>query len=349
MLKLITDPHLGYGARTNTSAKSSVVLDAKLYQTAKQLVAGDEEILLCGDLFHRSHNKENIIAQGIDIASKCLAVVGGNHDFTNRADDKSSMDIVKEVTGNIIMAEVGKVFVSEVITSKGGETFVVIPHHSSQDLFDLAVDKACGSMADLMVLHCNFNNPFVEDIDTALNLTIEQANKLLLSYRYIVIGHEHNTRKELGGRLLALGNTHPTSFSDISDKYSWTFTKAEGFARTLIWSKEEHYTSLSAEDFLSFDDEDFELGALQFLDITGELDAELMPELARKVGVFWDKVEPLMVRNRVNVVAEDAMATMEEGYKIEDFIKMLREGLTEAPQMLELFDTTVELVSGDAQ
>lgn len=348
MITFFTDPHLGLAARTNTSSKSSPALDFRLNHTASKLAEREGNKVMCGDLFHRSHNKENIIADGIKIASQCDVVVGGNHDFTNRTDDLSSMDIVAGACDSVLMSQTGKVTIYPSLNFDSGETLTVIPHHSSQDLFDKAVDEACKHTGDVVALHCNFNNPFVNDIDTALNLTPDQAAKLLKSYSYIVIGHEHIPRKEMDGRLIALGNTHPTGFSDISNKYVWTFDKESGFSRELIWSKETSYLALDAAEIWDLPETEFDVdeGAEppQFVDISGELDAENMPELAHRISLIWDKWNPYMVRNQVNAVQAETESLMEEGYKIEDFSSKIREGLVESPELLALFEEKLEKV-----
>lgn len=345
MLNLFTDPHLCLGARTNTSATSTKVLDECLFSTANKVVGKYDNLICAGDLFHRSHNRESGIAQGIKIADGCDIMIGGNHDNTNRADDQSSLDIVAQVCDSVLMTEVGKVEVHAELAFDSGEVVTIVPHHSSQELFDQAVDLACQSKGDLVILHCNFNNPFVDEVDTALNLTIEQAEKLLKRYSFIVIGHEHNTRWEMNYRLLALGNTHPTGYSDISNKYVWHFdkTKEKPWSRTKLWDKETGYASFDASAIFDLPESEFEIEgdavAPQFVDITGDLDAENMPELAHRISLIWDKWKPLMVRNQVNAVKEDTESLMEEGYKIEDFSKNIEDGLAESPKLLAKFKT----------
>lgn len=345
MITFITDPHLGLGARTNTSAKSTVLLDEKISVIATGLVNAHSNVVLAGDLFHRSHNKEKVIAAGIAVASKCDIVLGGNHDNTQRADDQSSMDIVATVCDSVLQVGVGKVEIFPELIFDSGETMTVVPHHSSQELFDKAVEEACKYKGNIVTLHCNFNNPFVDEIETALNLSIEQAEELLKHYDYIVIGHEHNTRWEMNDRLLALGNIHPTGYSDISNKYLWTFTKEGGFEKELIWDKSTGYMSLSAADIYNLPEEEFELdeddASPQFVDIVGSIDAENMPDLAHRISLIWDKWQPFMVRNQANAVTETTESLMEEGYKIEDFSSKIRGGLADAPELLEKFNALV--------
>lgn len=350
MLNLFTDPHLGLSARTNTSASSTKDLDATLFAKAKTITEKYDNLICAGDLFHRSHNREDVIAQGIKISQGCDIVIGGNHDNTSRADDKSSLDIVSKVADSVLMTPVGDVVVHEGLEFDSGETVTIVPHHSNQELFDQAVEEACKSSGDLVILHCNFNNPFVDGIDTALNLTVAQAEQLLQHYDYIVIGHEHNTRWEMNNRLLALGNTHPTGFSDISNKYVWHFDKSKEnpWSKTKIWDKATGHMVLEAGDIFELPEEEFlvEEGTVPpgFVDIIGELPAEDMPALANRIGLVWKYWSPYMVRNQVNSVTEKTESLMEEGYQIEDFSAKIMEGLGESPALLTKFKAELEKV-----
>lgn len=350
MLNLFTDPHLGLGARTNTSASSTKALDHALYTKAANIVTKYNNLICAGDLFHRSHNREGVISQGAKIASNCDLVIGGNHDNTNRADDCSSLDVVTKICDSVLTTVVGGVQIYADLEFDSGEIVTVVPHHSSQELFDQAITRACDCKGDLVILHCNFNNPFVDEIDTALNLTIAQAERLLKSYSYIVIGHEHMTRWEMNGRLLALGNTHPTGFSDISNKYVWHFDKTQDspWSRTKIWDKSELYISLTASEIYDLPESEFEVGkgtvTPQFVDIVGDLEAEHMPELAHRIGLIWDKWSPFMVRNQVNAITESTESLMEEGYKIEDFSSKIKAGLADSPKLLEKFNAELAKV-----
>lgn len=350
MLNLFTDPHIGLGARTNTSASSTKALDQSLYTKAACIVNKYDNLICAGDLFHRSHNREGVIAQGAKIANECDLMLGGNHDNTNRSDDISSLDVVTKICDSVLTTYVGSVQIHPELEFDSGEVVTMIPHHSSQELFDQAIVRACEYKGDLVILHCNFNNPFVEEVDTALNLTIAQAEKLLKHYSYIVIGHEHMTRWEMNGRLLALGNTHPTGFSDISNKYVWHFdkTKENPWSRTKIWDKSELYIALDAADIFDLPESEFEVAEgvepPQFVDIQGDLDAENMPELAHRIGLIWDKWSPFMVRNQVNAVTETTESLMEEGYKIEDFSSKIKDGLADSPRLLEKFNAELAKV-----
>lgn len=344
MLNFFTDPHLGLAARTNTSSTSTKRLDGQLMQSALSCCKYKTNVVCAGDLFHRSHNSESVISQGMAIANMCDIVVGGNHDDTNRDDKLSSLDILNEVCDSVLMSATGGITIYPDLEFESGEKLTVIPHHASQDLFNQAVVKACEYSGDIVVLHCNFNNPFTDDIDTALNLTTEYASELLNHYKFIVIGHEHNHRWEMNGRLLALGNTHPTSFSDLSDKYSWEYENGE-WKKTLVWSKAEHYLTVAASELIECDVEPD--NSIQFVDITGDLDADLMPELADKIAQIWEKWNPFMVRNQVGVVKEQTESLMEEGYKIEDFSSKIKDGLSSAPELLAKFNK-LEAEVGDA-
>ena len=350
MINFFTDPHIGLSARTNTSSSSSKALDAKLTKLAMHIASTYDNLVCAGDLFHRSHNRESVILEAVEIAAQCDIVVSGNHDVVNRTDDVPSLDLVTKVCDSVLGCATGEVQVYSDLQFETGEVLCVIPHHATQELFDQAIEQACQSSGDIVVLHCNFNNPFVQDIDTALNLSPLQAENLLKSFSYIVLGHEHIHRWEMDGRLLVLGNTHPTSFGDISDKFVWHFdkTKENPWSQTKIWEKLTGELTLSASEIYDLPESEFLLddGAVapQFVSVVGDLPAEDIPELASRIGLIWKHWKPFMVRNMVNSIAEETTSLMEEGYRIEDFSSKIKDGLASSPKLLEKFNQELEKV-----
>lgn len=350
MINFFTDPHLGLSARTNTSASSSKALDAKLTKVALSVAHTYDNLVCVGDLFHRSHNKESVILEAVEVAANCDIVVGGNHDMINRTDDVPSLELVTKVCDSVLKCKTGEVQVYSGLEFETGEVLCVIPHHATQELFDQAVDLACQSSGDIVVLHCNYNNPFVQDIDTALNLSPLQAEKLLKSFSYIVLGHEHMHRWEMDGRLLVLGNTHPTGFGDISDKFVWHFDKkkANPWSQTKIWDKFTGELTLAANEIYDLPESEFlldgEAVAPQFVSIVGDLPAEDIPELASRIGLIWKHWKPFMVRNVVNSIVEETTSLMEEGYRIEDFSSKIKSGLVSSEKLLKKFNQELDKV-----
>jgi DNA repair exonuclease SbcCD nuclease subunit len=140
-----------------------------------------------------------------------------------------------------------------------------------------------------------------EGSEATLNLTAEKAKRLLAKTDYVFLGHEHQPRQALDGRVVILGNTHPTSFGDISDKYYWTLTP-DSLEKTLCWEAEAHFV----EADINSTDALFPAGKdIQFVDVVGAVTADNGAEVARFIHDIWETVKPLMVRNSVSIVASN--------------------------------------------
>lgn len=307
MLRLFTDPHLGRKAGAHTSGDSSKALDKRIFdacRVAATTCKEEDQVTICaGDLFDRTHNSEGVIAQGIAIAECCDLILGGNHDEANRADVKSSMELLQEVTEDkvIRIGVSGNNYEVFELDHLGTDySIVMVPHHSSQDLFEDTLARICANEEghDMIILHCNFDNPFATN-DASLNLTREIASYLLKSFKYIVLGHEHNHRWEMDNRLLILGNTHPTNFGDISTKYYWDYDPIKKeFNRGVVWDRNLGYKRITIKQAL----EGYDYGGENFVEITGsDVDPELASELSKAIKSIWDQNqgELFMVRNSV--------------------------------------------------
>lgn len=332
MLRTFNDTHLGNSASSHTTRKSSKALDRAIFDTALGCATAakgrNDTIIHGGDLFHRFSNNEEIILQGIEIAKYCDAIVGANHDLSNRDNARSSIEIVDTVHNNVIMACVNEIVVEEFTTSDG-INIVVVPHHSSQDLFDKALARV--SSGDLLFLHCNYNSPFAHN-DASLNLTPEQAELLLKKVNYIVLSHEHNPRTELDGRLIVTGNTHPTNFGDISDKYYYEYTKDSGFTKHLVWSKTKGYRKVNVEEFLSGG---IDYTDVNFIEVVGNnVKREFSADISKEISRVWSLELPnlYMIRNNINFV-EMAGASIDEAVKLESITKAITDNLADNKEL----------------
>ncbi len=189
----------------------------------------------------------------------------------------------------------------------GGVNLVAIPHCLSQtdfeaklqEEFDRRMLTSLKGETSMLLLHCNYDNALTESAEASLNLSKEWAGKLLSVFDYVLIGHEHIPRTDFDGHLIVLGNTHPTSFADISDKYVWEFdTDTRAFTPHMIWDPQDGYDAVGWTFAI-------EGGNAQFIDVIGEAEASDMPKVAKTVAAVW-KLYPnaLMVRNRVEIKRE---------------------------------------------
>lgn len=304
-----SDPHLGLSRTSHTTPLSRKALKDALYQQAHKIVSStDTDHYLClGDLFDTEDNTEITIAQGAKIAERCSLVLSGNHDLPNRDGVLSSLQLIGELSEKSVIALDDST--PSFFCQSYPEAYVVaVPHKRTQQLFEETLAEVVlqpekpKDRKRVVILHCNYDIRFESD-DATLNLSRSNAQKILETFDYILIGHEHLPRSDFDGRLQVLGNIHPTSFSDISDKFIWRLSE-EGLEPIQVWSSETGFLSVDWETLLSGIPEDSAYTKAQFVDVTGTCPAELMPQVARSVQKLWqDLPNALMIRNAVKTEA----------------------------------------------
>lgn len=300
ILTLFTDPHIGTKRAAHTTRESSKLLQTALYEAALEAAKSSDNSVCLGDLFDRSLNPEDVLVQGFNVAEHCRWVLSGNHDCLNREGVVTSLEALKEMHCHIISAPVMSVpfFATD-------EACYMVPHHASQELFEQALFQAAEhaakqreGKASVLMLHCNYDCAFDIEDDT-LNLSHAMAEELLVAFDYIFIGHEHKPSTHFDGRLVILGNTHPTSFADVSDKFSYTLQIDDGFIQldqTCIWSAADHYREIKLGAELP------NLTGVQFVDVVGVAEADDALVVSEFVQSIWKSSDQLLaVRNNVQI------------------------------------------------
>ena len=253
---LFTDPHLGTPRAANTTPTSALALQQALFDQAINVAGGmysdpeRDQIVCLGDVFDKFANPESVQKQGLELVSECRLVLSGNHDVQNQADKFGSLQFVDHAIRSLRgfspcpFAEFGQPCVRDEFIQ--GNLFTAIPHVASQTLFEeslgmaLEPDRAGDEVKRILLLHCNYNLSQAFATETSLNLLDEHVEELLEKYDYIVLGHEHKPADHYDGRLIVLGNTHPTGFGDISDKRIAVWD-GNGFRFENIWSQANGY------------------------------------------------------------------------------------------------------------
>lgn len=308
---IFTDPHIGMTLASHTTAASRLALKAKLYDqvgaaitaAADTLAEGEAANLICGgDLFHSFTNDESDILHGLEIARSCDILVAGNHDISNHEDKVSSLDLLEQ-TG-LCKGIIRNVYGGYVAHRR--DPFIVIPHCATQELFDLALTEAEGMIghgnAKYLLLHCNYDSEFATS-DISLNLTRKRAQQLLaLGFTYIFLGHEHQPRVDLGGHLIILGNTHPTNFGDISDKFIYVLDDETNTLTSIpIWRQEQHFIEVEAEKFIKHAGD----WPDQFVRVTGNVEPTELGEYTAAMKRAW-KHFPNLFALRSDVIVRGA-------------------------------------------
>lgn len=306
MIVIITDPHLGTHRVANTTVLSRANLRSKLFSTARnalmQFSGRHVTKLIAGDLFNSDSNDERTILEGFKLAQMCDVVLAGNHDLPNRVNAVSSLQLVDELTGKdgtVVIAPVDGVLVEQG-AAKCGTNMTLIPHHATQGLFDDAIQFAIDNpIGGLVITHCNFDSERASD-DASLNITRVQAQSLFdAGYEYILNGHEHGSSTHMGGKFVNLGNTHPTSMGDISEKFLWTYDKTAGLSKHCIWSMEKYAEITVSDDNLVAPETEAE-----FIDVVGVVSPENGPAVAELLRKLHGAPTALAVRNRVTYTTD---------------------------------------------
>jgi DNA repair exonuclease SbcCD nuclease subunit len=255
MINIFTDPHLNVSRKAHTTQESSKRLNEALFNQVMECKSSSLPNYCAGDLFDKAFNPEWAVIQGIAVARDCY-VLAGNHDETNREGTKCSLEVVEA-------AGVGEIIrnpkVDGVRWSKTQHNVYMIPHHASQEAFVEALREAAADSQGkgTAMVHCNRGDIMGDTPDSILVISKELEEELLQSFKRIFYGHEHGSHSnkvdgaEVTSRAVVLGNTHPTSFSDISDKFRYAYdTQTDSLQRVMIWSKEKHYAELTLGDEL---------------------------------------------------------------------------------------------------
>lgn len=294
IINIFSDVHLGVSRKAHTTAASSQELNRRIYHTGLNCIRGGTNII-AGDLFDKTYNPESVTLQGMMFASLCI-VLSGNHDETNNSLTASSMDILRAAyPGRIVHTRVGEVAVGERVNG-----IAVVPHHSSQELFLQAIEQAKG---DYLMVHCNRGVFPGETASSTLYITDELEDELLKRFKRIFYGHIHKPGLYKDGRVCVLGNVHPTSFGDISNKYRWELNvDTDELTQHLIWSK-ERYISIPLGGEIP------DLTDIDFVDVTGKGSRR---DTSLFVEEIWKKGKGLLaVRPNVEFVSAEGREIQE--------------------------------------
>lgn len=304
---LFTDPHLGTKRAAHTTRESAQRLQDALYSKAIASALPGSNPICLGDLFDRSQNPEATLVQGYNVASRCIATLAGNHDCSNREGTVTSLDALAEMGCPIVRSPNLSTPFFDVLNG-----IYFVPHHASQALFEKAMFDAAAhaahhreGLASVLMLHCNYDCAFEIEDDT-LNLPAEVAEQLLNAFDYIFLGHEHKPSTHFDGRVVILGNTHPTSFADISDKFIYELAMTDDsldLKPIEVWSKAKCYRELKFGELP-------DLTGVQFVDVVGlheEGDGVAINQFLQEVWAAGPDL--LAVRNNVKI--GDHMASVE--------------------------------------
>lgn len=349
-----TDPHQGADLKANTTSLSRQKLRDAQHDSLVKVICDfrrenpEGHVGCAGDFFDTDSNSEAVIMKALKVASVTDLILGGNHDVKNTRDTACSLDVVTAVWGDrVVGVDFGEVKVVTTQLPKSNIVYYMVPHHTNQEIFDAALVEATrrrveeqdpsGDTVHYLVLHCNYDSGFAVQ-DTALNLGAPQAKKLLESFDYILIGHDHHHKTAFDDRVIVIGNTFPINFGDISEKFALNIGE-DGHPEsiTTIWDPAHHYLELDAsgvsEGLTPVSN------AIQFLKITGEIDASQLYDVTKAIAKLW-KTLPNVLAIKPEFKVKTASGTVQADTAISQLTltEMIQSELAEQPTMLKLFE-----------
>lgn len=300
---IFTDPHLGTSRSAHTSRSSSELLRKRLYSEAMKLASLENSICV-GDLFDSSTNNEETLLQGFNVANLCKYVLAGNHDEDNIVNRVTTLRAIQSLGVKSVVASPDLSHPSCHID--GGLAFV--PHQLSQSLFldslDMVMRRA--PQGSVLFLHCNYSFEMNNQSTATLNLPEDIAKQLLSKFNYIFLGHEHGQKEHLDGRVVIVGNTFPTSFSDISSKRYVELSKNLEVVKSVpTFEVETGLLSINVNSLPKVSD----VQAASFVDVTGQLDNSA--DFVKMQNHLWS-INPELYAIRNSTVSKSVQAVKVE-------------------------------------
>ena len=328
----LSDLHLGLTRTANHTAESSQRREQASREMLRQVLATSHDLAVCGgDFFDKFSNSETTIIEAMEYANEFDYILAGNHDHSQRADTKSSLDVIDNSLAQCIVVRQPLINLANHSDFDSPDTarLFFMPHCLSQELFMAALDDAQQQaeqagldLPRVLVTHCSYDLSF-ELATSSLNLPRERAEQILTAFDYVLLGHEHVAREDFDGRLIVIGSHFPTSFSDLTDKRHLIFdTEARRMDSVCHWRAGEHVYVGPSSDAPA---------GLQYYDLADNSDPKLPVHLF-KAGALGVRVP--------SSAAKTDFVTPPMGRL--SLALQIRDELAGKPGLLALFDELIE-------
>lgn len=316
---VFNDLHLGVQRTGGTTTQSADSLRAYTHDKHAQLLslAGNGDVVLVNGDLTDTFNID--LGQAIQVYATAaewlqqtpgaeLIWAVGNHDLSK---DSAKLGTVAFL-GSLLRSQFGDRFTLVTKPQMVRGRFYVIPHVANQDLFELELGRVPDN-AEVVFLHCNFDNVFACAADHSLNLSREQAKVMTKAGKFVVLGHEHQGRTMMNDKLIITGNQFPTSVSDClahgdaqkdGHKYALAINLSDSSDMELIptWSPTDKVGGYAEVDWRRLAEAPAHLG---FIRVVGTAATAEAAEVIKAISTLRQTHKAFVITNAVKVDAVD--------------------------------------------
>ena len=299
-LTVLNDWHIGAIRSGGTTPATAYQLRQDLLGQFQHTLDGiATDLLLNGDLFDGPDIPKADLLRTYQLLwnwlehnpTAHLYLSNGNHDLSKNSTVLSSFQLLAKLLISAFEARVTHIEAGQPICD--GEAYV-IPHVANQALFD--VELARVPACDYLFVHANYNNGFAVESDHSLNVSEDQAHAAPV--KFIVFGHEHQARIELGGKVVIVGNQVPSSVADCLGNatkghfYTMASDQGVGYNLPQHWHAEGDF---SEQDWRDLKDTG------RFIRVTGTATAEEGAKVVQVISRFRQQAKALVITNAVKI------------------------------------------------
>lgn len=364
MLIVYTDPHLGLQRAAHTTPESKKRLQDAQFAAVEAIHARKnvdpdraDRLVCVGDFFDTYSNPEEVIQRAASLLSQVDECLSGNHDVVGRESKTGSLELLDNVlprgngcTLSVIDAPYGLAHARAWIHPAHKCTTTFVPHVATGGLFDESLELAMaeldkmkgmvteedGRFMHYLFLHCNYDNEMAAEKEATLNLSKEDATVLLEhGFDFIVLGHVHQPSEHLGGRVIVLGNTHPTGFGDLGDKRIMTIGSMGMPQFETIYEADRHELEVDLDAYLRGD---VVIGDdIRFAILTGDIAPERAADLAKAVKQIWADCPNLFALRSIVSIQSTAVAKSNDAVSFSRLPEHIEKELADRPNLLAIW------------
>lgn len=306
---ILNDTHVGVQRSGGTTPASAIALRSWLLDSHLAFIMepefNDYDLIYNGDVFDQFNVPlTDALAlvmqwvQWLDTHPDGRIFVGqGNHDI---AKDSSKVSMF-EFAGKMMQALSNRFFLITQPTSIDDQQRIyMIPHCPTQEMFEKALNSI-PELTQFVLVHANYDNPFAEQADHSLSISVDQAVKIIKTGATLIFGHEHDNRP-VGPNILIPGNQFPTSIADVSA------VKSKLFVTITDGQASKHKYVDTAELYAEMEWDKLDPNAPQkFIKVVGEASAEQAAEVIAAVSEMRSAWNGFVLSNAVKVEGQAAV------------------------------------------